>query len=122
MHKRLAFVFGLLFFTASDGLAQSRRVFATSVPQVPDWNREGRASGQPPNLNCDQSDPDYAFNDAGQTWLVAANFSPIGAFVNQTPGAVRAGVNARFDMNEPADIRFRASWTSDTGAARSEVV
>lgn len=123
MHNKIAFIAPLLVASASFADAQTPvRVFATSVPQVPDWTREARATGIPPNTNCDQSNPDYAINDAGQTWLVAADFEPLVLQGNQVPGTVTAGAMVRFDMGEPADIRFRASWTSDSGGARSEVI
>lgn len=90
--------------------------FATSVPNTSNWNDEQLAENEPPNRNCDMGTPDYAFNDAGTTWLIATNFQNITIPAGQALDTVEASALARYDRNEAGTIEVDARWN---GGARS---
>lgn len=104
---------------ASTASAQLQVVYATSVPDASNWTNEPAATGQPPNNDCNMSSPDYAYNDAGQTYLWAPDFGALNVPGDQVVTSVRVAVLSRFDMNETATMRLRATWTRDAGGTRT---
>lgn len=99
---------------ASATPAVAQDYFATTVPAVNDWDREGRARGAPPNNDCNMSSPDYATNGAGTTWLVATDFDAITIPPGQAVDSVTVSVLARYDMNETGTLRLQAQWNGNT--------
>ncbi len=88
-------------------------LYATTIPNVTDWNNESYASGNPGCSNgCPCDDGDYATNAAATGYMTATDFQAFTLPPGEMIVSVRVNALIRFDNNESGEVRLKATFPS----------